>query len=310
MILVIVFLWYVYDYLSICKKLLLHDILGHQRPNFLCVKFSGGLANHMFQYAFGYSMMKSRKLQFIIEKNNILTHYFNVKPNTWEDHGFISGTCECFKRYSDSLDCGYDNSFENIHSGDMYFEGFFQSWKYFIKYEDEIREIFRFQENVVDDADRQLRAILLRQNVNIKDGTMIVGVHIRNGDYSKPYFARFGYNIPPASYLQKAFQYFKNLFKKTLFIVCTNDLKWTNKVLSDEKDYYIVKGNPAAVDMALLSMTNHTIMTVGTFGWMIGWLTRGTTVHYKSPYVEGTRFAAEFHSNNSDHFYPGWISMA
>jgi hypothetical protein len=40
--------------------------------------FSGGLANHMFQYAFAYSMAKERNLQLIIADDNMLIDHFNI----------------------------------------------------------------------------------------------------------------------------------------------------------------------------------------------------------------------------------------
>lgn len=299
---------YICLYIQACATLVISDLLGRPRPKFFCMHFSGGLANHMFQYAFAYSMAKERNLQPIIEDDNMLIDHFNIKPNVFEDHGFNNKACWCFWVRQDDVDCGCDNRHENLPSTDLSFDGYFQSWKYWIKYEKDIRNIFRFHSDIVAIADIQFHSIVLETKISTHN-TAIIGIHIRNGNYSDSHFASFGYQVAPASYLTSATNYYKNRFKNILFIVCTNDLKWTSKVLSNENNIYIVKGNSAAVDMALLSMTNHTIMTVGTYGLMIAWLTGGTTIHYKYPYVPGSRFSRQFHKNYSDHFYPGWIPM-
>lgn len=299
---------YICLYIPACTTLVISDLLGRPRPKVFCMRFSGGLANHMFQYAVAYSMAKERNLQLIIDDDNMLIDYFNIKPNVFGDHGFNNKACCCFWVQQDDLDCGYDDRLENLPNTDLSFSGYFQSWKYWIKYEKDIRNKFQFNSDIVALADIQLRSILRERKVSAHNTTLI-GIHIRNGDYSESYFASFGYQVAPASYLTSATNYYKNRFKNVLFIVCTNDFKWTSKVLSTENNIYIVKGNSAAVDMALLSMTNHTVMTVGTYGWMIAWLTRGTTIHYKYPYVPGSRFSRQFHKNYSDHFYPGWIAM-
>lgn len=295
-------------YLKPCSALLLGDFLGYPRPRFLCANFHGGLGNQMFIYAFSLGMARERTLELIINKDNILTKYFlNIKPNTMEDYGYNSYTCNCFWQYEDYKDCGYESRFETLPSTDLRFHGYFQSWRYWIKYKEDVREAFHFHYNIVRIADSQLRNIISQRNISIMD-TVLIGVHIRNGDYSKLDFADFGYTIAPPSYLTKATNYYRRIFKKTLFIVCTNDMPWATKALKARRDVHFVTGNDDIIDMALLSMTNHTVMTVGTYGWMISFLTGGTVIHYKYPFVPGSRFETQF-SNVSDHFYPGWIAM-
>ncbi|XP_052100850.1 galactoside alpha-(1,2)-fucosyltransferase 2-like isoform X1 [Mytilus californianus] len=301
---------YTYFYFTRCALILWRDWLGMNRQKFLCIDFHGGMANQMFMYAFGLSMSMQRNLQYIVPKGMMLTEIFNIKPNTFKDYGYHSGSCFCTHRKEDTLDCGYDSSFEKLPSEDLSFLGYFQSWKYWIQYENDVRKAFTFKPWISEMADKQIRNIMTKRNVSYNDGITLVGVHVRNGDYSKKHFAKFGYKLAPASYLKNALDFFRNRFDKVLFIVCTNDLNWTSQIIGKEKDIYLTPaGNPASVDMALLSLTNHTVMTVGTYGWFIAWLTRGITIHYKYPYVNGSGFSKQFHSNYSDHFYPGWIAM-
>lgn len=286
--------------------MVLGDFLGRSRPKFACINFVGGLGNQMFHYAYGYSVSTKRNLQLIIPEDNMLIDIFNVKSNSFLDYGFDETTCGCLLRAENGLNCGYDDKLETLPDTDLSFIGYYQSWKYWISYENKLRKIFTFNKKISKSAERVLSGIIRHRNVT-RD-TTFVGVHIRNGDFTRK-FGYYGFSVAPRSYIMDAIHYFRNRYKNILFIVATNELQWTLDNFGSFKDVTIVTNNTASVDMALLSMTNHTIMTTGTFGWMIAWLTRGTTLYYKYPYRPGSDFAKHFHPNTSDYFYPGWIGL-
>jgi galactoside 2-L-fucosyltransferase 1/2 len=88
-------------------------------------------------------------------------------------------------------------------------------------------------------------------------------------------------------------QYLKTRHKDILFVVESNDIDWSKKALAKEKNVYFSTGNSPAEDMALLSLANHTIKPVGTFGWWIGWMAQGTSIFYENifrPKSTGTCF--------------------
>ncbi|XP_041362046.1 galactoside alpha-(1,2)-fucosyltransferase 2-like [Gigantopelta aegis] len=68
-------------------------------------------------------------------------------------------------------------------------------------------------------------------------------------------------------------------------------------------------GNSPEVDMCILSSCNHSIMTVGTFGWWASFLAGGETVHYKHLARKGSILRKQYSSDYKDYFYPGWIGM-
>ena len=103
--------------------------------------------------------------------------------------------------------------------------------------------------------------------------------------------------------------YFEKLYPQVLFIVASDDLKWTKNALESRKNVYISLGNVGPEDMALLSLTNHTIMSVGTFGWWVAWMTRGVTLYYKPIFAPDSRFSKDFNNDPSSFIYPGWIPM-
>jgi galactoside 2-L-fucosyltransferase 1/2 len=208
----------------------------------------------------------------------------------------------------DSKHCGYDPNNVNITKNkNIAFEGYFQSWKYWKKYEKEVKQMFTFKPEISHNAQNQLKKVLKSKGITQGDGTVLVGVHIRY--WEEYYNSIIGKNQAPKSYVTNAVNYFRRKFKKVLFIVATNSVSWARTMLNNGSDTIILEGNSAPVDMATLSLTNHTIMTVGSFGWLIGWLTGGITVYYKYPDEPGSKYAAQFHPGRVDHFYPGWIGM-
>ncbi|XP_063447384.1 galactoside alpha-(1,2)-fucosyltransferase 1-like isoform X2 [Mytilus trossulus] len=186
----------------------------------------------------------------------------------------------------------------------MLLTGFFQSWRYWKHYENELRQILQFQDNILHEAKSQFHNILSKHK-NYQ-GITTIGVHIRR--FERYDTDEFGKNNAPKEYIIHAMDYFRNLYKKCLFLIFSIKMKWTKKNIPQTDDIFLVEGNSAPVDLAMLTLTNHTIMTVGTFGWMAGWMTQGKTVYYKHPDTPGSEFS-KLYSNYSDHFYPGWIPM-
>ena len=311
MIVIIIILLYLY---RAALELYVMDLRGTERAHAACLLYSGRTANCLFMYAFQYSMARSKNLRMVIEGEFNLTDDFIL--GDWDPYPglpFDKKYCPSLRLIEDKYDCGYDRDVENFKEReDVRFSGFFQSWRYWVKYETDIRRLFQFKSHVKMKATLQVNSILHKYNYDLnRDKITLVGIHIRRGDYEKnQHFVNFGYKLAPSSYIVNAMNYMRERFGKCLFIVCSNDIKWSKSNLEKFADVHFVEGNSPAEDMALLAQTNHTIMTVGTFGWWIGFLTNGVTVYYKHPFRSGTGFASQFPGESTrDHFYPGWIGM-
>ena len=57
----------------------------------------------------------------------------------------------------------------------------------------------------------------------------------------------------------------------------------------------------------LLTQCNHSIITVGTFGWWSAWVAGGKVIYYDQPVRPGSRVGADF--TPEDYFWPAWIGM-
>ncbi|XP_063447383.1 galactoside alpha-(1,2)-fucosyltransferase 2-like isoform X1 [Mytilus trossulus] len=289
-----------------CSSIAHLDKIGIKRNKSVCVKFAGGLGNQMFAFCFGYTIARKKNMHLVLTREHILTQYFKLVPYHWKNYDLNAGICGCLPLIEDKgFACGYDKKLEHLPSDeDLSFLGFFQSWRYWKHYENELRQILQFQDNILHEAKSQFHNILSKHK-NYQ-GITTIGVHIRR--FERYDTDEFGKNNAPKEYIIHAMDYFRNLYKKCLFLIFSIKMKWTKKNIPQTDDIFLVEGNSAPVDLAMLTLTNHTIMTVGTFGWMAGWMTQGKTVYYKHPDTPGSEFS-KLYSNYSDHFYPGWIPM-
>ncbi|CAC5409100.1 FUT1_2 [Mytilus coruscus] len=227
----------------------------------------------------------------------------------------------CSKSFliQERIPCTYDSEILNFDRRKVVkLKGFQQSWKYFIKYEEEnlIRKQFVFERLIRDQAQEIIDSHInkYKSKNDPHRHLTIVGVHIRRGDYLRPDNKELGYNVAPMSYIEKALALFRKKFIHCVFLVftCTspnkNDKKWLEKNVKGP-DVIKVGTNERDVDMCALSQCNHTIITVGTFGWWAAWLSNGTTVYYKNVAVQNSKLRQYFSKDMLDFFPSQWIGL-
>ncbi|GFN76595.1 galactoside 2-alpha-l-fucosyltransferase [Plakobranchus ocellatus] len=66
----------------------------------------------------------------------------------------------------------------------------------------------------------------------------------------------------------------------------------------------------AAVDLAVLSLVDHSIISVGAFSWWAGFLARGTVVYYGQFVDADSKLRSQYDDKMTDYVLPGWISMS
>ena len=67
------------------------------------------------------------------------------------------------------------------------------------------------------------------------------------------------------------------------------------------------EGRRAEQDLAILSSCNHSIISVGTYGWWAGYLARGITVYYRNYPRKGAELMPLF--SRDDYFPPEWVGL-
>ncbi len=192
---------------------------------------------------------------------------------------------------------------------------YFQSWKYFEGLEGEIQKMFRFRGRIRKLANGILAKAKSAYLTHLTDQInqyetshklTYVGVHVRRGDVLDEHHIRRGYRPAPLTYFHKAMDYYRRHFPNTLFIVTGDDMTWCKAKLGSS-DVFIVEGQHEAVDLAVLGLTNHTVISVGTFSWWAGWLAGGQVIYYKNWPKPASDVDKLY--NRQDYFPPKWRPM-
>ncbi|XP_041360440.1 galactoside alpha-(1,2)-fucosyltransferase 2-like [Gigantopelta aegis] len=282
-------------------------------PRFICVETRGRFGNRMFSFAAAYGMATHLNRTMLVDRSTYLNNIFTLDA-------MMVDKCVCgeTKPKHSKKCCSFDKDLLNLKSSENYRVGpFLQSWKYFESVVPQIKKQFTFKREVFDKAREiitKIKTDFLKKHygINVKlfgENITFVGVHVRRGDViANKILIRKGFSVAPKQYIDKAMMYFINNFTDVLFLVCSDNMMWTTKNVNHSNVVY-VRGNSPEVDMSVLSQCNHTIITVGTFGWWAGFLAGGTTLYYKHPIREGSRLRKQFSDDYSDYFYPGWIGM-
>ncbi|BFZ23695.1 hypothetical protein BsWGS_26734 [Bradybaena similaris] len=178
-----------------------------------------------------------------------------------------------------------------------------QSFWYFAAVMDEVRQEFTFRDSVANDAAKLLHHVYLKHNTS-----MIIGVHVRRGDFLTKKHQQRGYGVPEKSYFMKAFSLMKSKFpgRNITFLVVSEDLPWCRENLL-RNDVAVVPPASPSVHMAVLGSCDHVIMSGGTFGWWSAWLANGYVIYYTGYMESGTRLG---NWTIKHQYYPRmWIGM-
>ena len=181
---------------------------------------------------------------------------------------------------------------------------FLQSWRYFIHVEDQLRLDLTFQMDVLDRARRFMEAatpLAWRDRDFLK-----VVLHIRRGDYSTLGQRKFGWTEPEADYFNRSMAYYSACHPRVLFVVLSNDMKWCRRNVVGDHVVYSV-GKPPPVDMAIASLCDHAIITIGSYGWWVAWFADGITVtqrNFPTPKSPLLRRLSRY-----DYYKPEWVAL-
>jgi TFIIF-interacting CTD phosphatase-like protein len=133
----------------------------------------------MIEYIFLYTIAKVKKLYPIVPENSELFQIFNIQRTTLAAIQKPPNECSSLPLISERWALSYDENLLEVQpSKSMMFNGYFQSWKYWIKHEEKIRDILRFKEPIRRKAYTQMREILNKTTFNLTKNNVIVSIHI------------------------------------------------------------------------------------------------------------------------------------
>lgn len=291
----------------------------------IVVKLIGGLGNQMFQYAAGRSLAIHHNTNLLLNKisleeepkgvftkRNYELGCFGLEQSfaTQEDLDYFSGNSSGkFKRTLDRIFPGIKRKVTLYESGHIFHSnffsmpadtclvGFWQSEKYFKKYEDQIRKDFTLLSPVPSS--------LHELHSRVKS-TNSISLHVRRGDYVSLKTAADFHGTPGLSYYEKAIEYIRKEQDAGEIFVFSDDLDWCRHNLSfDLPVTFVQQNNGPEWDMFLMSQSKHNIIANSSYSWWGAWLNQnpGKIVILPEYWYRNVK------SNSIDITPEGWITV-
>ncbi|MFH1822839.1 MAG: alpha-1,2-fucosyltransferase [Patescibacteria group bacterium] len=255
------------------------------------VKIIGGLGNQMFQYAMGFCLAKKNnsvcKLDIsdfsIYKLHKYSLNYFNIHleeaikseinilknpPTTIKTKiksklGFSNRKVN--PHHIIEKDFSFDQNTLNL-KGDYYINGYWQSEKYFINYQDLIRDEFKVKSN----PDR-----VNAEYINKITNSESVSIHIRHGDYLTDKKTKSVHGVLPLEYYHKAIEIMEKQLHHPNYFVFSDDIEWAKENLPKDIPIFFMDHNDADhnyEDMRLMSNCKYNIIANSSFSWWGAWL--------------------------------------
>ena len=252
----------------------------------------GGLGNQMFQYAF-YLSLKQYQIKVYCDKSIIvnqkahngyeLENIFNIKSTNNFTIFFILKILYTLKHrfkinidflrkigfnlIEDTIPSIYNQNFINSNYTYNLYLGYWQSEKYFINIQNQIKQTFSFNKNKLSpNTLKCLNDILSTKNS--------VSIHVRRGDFLSPKFIKLHGNICTLEYYEKAIDIINKKNPNPHFYIFSDDSEWVKKNLRIQNCTYITfnKNQDSWQDMFLMSQCKHNILANSSFSWWGAWL--------------------------------------
>ncbi len=253
-------------------------------------KLIGGLGNQLFQYAAGkrLAITLGTQLKFditgLVDINYVAQRRFALDVFCLEDSIASAGELKPFtnpkrrmfntliKKKNNRIDGYIKEAHFHFDPGilslgdNVYLDGYWQSEKYFLDVESEIRRLLKI---IREPEGENLR--LLDQ---IK-GNNAISVHVRRGDYVKNQSALQFHGLCNIDYYQHAAKYIAEKIENPIFFVFSDEPDWASKNLNLPYKMVIVNHNDIRKgyeDLRLMSSCQHHIIANSTFSWWGAWL--------------------------------------
>jgi len=247
------------------------------------VKLKGGLGNQMFIYAFAKALAYNTGEKIYFDKENYdnsLSNIFNVELAFADRKKIEKFTEKLFlklprilrknlettkinpKRIEPRENC-YCPELFNI-KGNAYYEGYYQTEKYFANIEDELRADFTFKP-IHDKKLNEMRN-------KIKSAKNPVFINVRRGDYVTLQEQNVVNWLCSMSYYQNSTKYMAEKVPDATFFAISDDPEWTRKNLKIDYPFEVISANLPMYDIYLLSACKHGIVANSSYSWWGAWL--------------------------------------
>jgi len=213
----------------------------------------GGLGNQLFQISAGFAHAKNVQTDYAINYK-IGSVYFG------QGHPHLKYKDNLYKKIPETNENFFSLYREPKYSytaipksNNLCLIGYFQTRKYFLGYEEEVKNLFEFPDS--------LRKKVLNKLNNVKKKKL--GIHARLGDYRLKSQEEVFYNIDYSLYLKEAIKYFGDEYE---FLIFSDDLNSLQRE-ANLKNLVNLENDNEIEDLYSLSQCDSVIMSNSSFSW-------------------------------------------
>lgn len=217
-------------------------------------KHNYGLCNQMFQIAALYSHAKDHKLEVTFPQ---------IKLPSFGDY-----TTNIFSRVNSTAIDSRAFSYKEVPFGyhpltpqpDIIYRGYMQSEKYFVHNRSLILDLFAPTKEVQEYIQEKYGPLLK---------TTTLSIHVRRGDY-----INLSQHHPTSGieYYATAARYITDRIQVDNYVVFSDDIEYCKVLFGDLKDITYIEREKDYIDLYLMSLCKHNIITNSTFSWWGAWL--------------------------------------
>ena len=275
-----------------------------------------GLGNTLFQLATMYALSKDHNLQIHI---NELESYCNLLKNFNYDHKekIFKKWFELFDNHKINniitiresedypveqfLDTHFLNKIKSTITNNILIEGYFQSHLYFDKYKFDLYNLFEIDTDSFNYIQNKY-PILFDTNITT------ICIHIRMN-----YANCINYNF---NYFETAINYFKEKFHNIHFLIFSNNINsienWFDNI---NTEYTYITKNIDYIDLWIMSLCKHNIITHSTFSWWGAYLNKNPNKVVTFP-MDTLKISYgylyphyKYEQRRNEYYLPEWIGI-
>lgn len=252
----------------------------------VAVELIGGLGNQMFQFATARALALSRNEKLLLDQHlfadyelhsyglnhfNIDSVFLEKEKTIFEPLSFtrkakaILLQKNIYHLYTEK-DLTYNEKLFEFSHKNIFLKGYFQSEKYFIQFENQLRKDFEIKSPLKKETTNLLKIIEAENSVSL---------HIRRGDYVSNPSANAVHGTCDLNYYHRAIEIINEKIENPIFFIFSDDIDWAKENLKLENTTYFVDFNDASTnyeDLKLMSTCKHNIIANSSFSWWGAWL--------------------------------------
>lgn len=250
---------------------------------FVTVHFMGQLGNMLFQAAAAHALAWDNGSKPILP---------STIPEMLRAHVFSKCCCKTigFKRIQHNWEEPFFHFVPIQYQPNMKITGYFQSERYFKKYRKRLLTLFAPLPEDKAYIEKKYHKIIAHPN---SVGVQLRYYHREQRPGVTPQYGK--------DFLTKAMSHFP---EDTLFVISSDNIPYAKSCIPTTiKNILFLEGEPNYIDMYILSMCTHNIISNSSFGWWAAWLNKNPNKKVLCP---KTIF---FKQSCQDYYPPEWIRI-